>query len=381
VILVPSSVVLRALLAGLASVVLALIGILTLALIGPAQSATAVAGSQSVCRFQDARLREISGMAWSILHTDILWLHNDSGGGPYLFAVNSKTCATVARVRLANAPARDYEAIATGRDAAGKATIWVGDIGDNNNSWLSVRILAVPEPARLVDDETLVSTTYRFTYNDGSHNAETLLADPRTPKFWVVTKQLLNGQLWAVPPLQADHIGTAKPVADAGGIATDGSISPDGSRTVVRDYFGASVYAGLPSATSFETELARLTLPLEPQGEAIAWGQDGRSLLVASEADDRLLSVALPKAAWTASALAAAVAGATPSTVPTTSSPTASTTPAAAPAAGLGHRSVGPAIVLVLAVGAYLLARALRRRPRPTAVEDPLKPEDQPDLP
>ena len=102
----------------------------------------------SVCRFDDARLDEISGMAWSLRHPGVLWLLKDSGGGPYLYAVDATDCRTRARVRLEGATARDYEAIATGRDAAGRATIWVGDTGDNRSSWPSVRVFAVPRAGR-----------------------------------------------------------------------------------------------------------------------------------------------------------------------------------------------------------------------------------------
>jgi len=59
---------------------------------------------------------------------------------------------------------------------------------------------------------------------------------------------------------------------------------------VLRDYLDVAVFEGLPPGTRSST----FALPFQPQGEAITWTPDGRSLLVASERDDRLLRVALP---------------------------------------------------------------------------------------
>ena len=102
---------------------------------------------------------------------------NDSGGGPYLYAVDIDDCSIRATLTLLDTPARDHEALAIGRDAEGRDVIWVADIGDNRDSWPYARIHKVIEPARLVDADVPV-TTYRFTYPDGPVNAEALLADP-----------------------------------------------------------------------------------------------------------------------------------------------------------------------------------------------------------
>ena len=117
-------------------------------------------------------------MAPSIRHPNVLWLHNDSGNGPSLYAVDSRTCATLARVTVRGAQARDWEAIASGRDDRGRPVLWLGDIGDNRDSWPNVSILRIPEPKSL-RDQTVRALTYRFTYDDRPHNAEALLANPR----------------------------------------------------------------------------------------------------------------------------------------------------------------------------------------------------------
>ncbi len=257
--------------------------------------ATAPAGAaddpQVVCRFTDDRLTEISGITWSAKHPGTYWVHNDSSGGPYLYAVDGTTCATRARIRVTGIGARDLEAVATGIDPSGKPVLWLGDIGDNRDSWPSVRLHAVPEPAQLVDQEVR-ATTYRFTYDDGAHNAESVIADPVAARVWVVSRQLAAGAVWSVP-LSATTVTTATRVGLVRGLVTDAAMSPDGTRYVIRDYVRASVHRAPVSAASLAAG-SRVDLPGQLQGEAITFTADGTALLVASEREGELWRVALP---------------------------------------------------------------------------------------
>ncbi len=240
-----------------------------------------------VCRFSDERLTEISGMTVSRLHPDVLWLHNDSSGGPYIYAVSAATCDTIARITVEGIDARDIEAIAAGRDSSGRPVLWIADIGDNLDSWTDVSIHRVREPEQLTD-QVVTPQTFKVTYRDRPHNAEALLADPDSSQLWIVTKQLAHGRLYKLPKhLSPDEVNIAKPVQTEGGLVTDGAVSPDGSRYVLRDYINALIFVGLPPGVLDQT----ISLPIQPQGEAITWTSDGSALLIASERDSRLLRV------------------------------------------------------------------------------------------
>lgn len=262
------------------------------AVLSGALALLAIPGAQAVessvvCRFTDDRFDEISGMTYSQRHKDVLYVHNDSSGGPYLYAVDARTCRTLATLRIDGIEARDLEAIGSGRDARGRPILWLGDIGDNRDSWPEVRVHRVREPATLVD-RTMKAITYRFTYPDRPHNAEALLTDPRSSRVWVVTKQLARGSIYALPdPLVRGRVNIAKRVSRAGALITDGSVSPDASRFVLRDYVDAEVFRGLPPGASPFT----VYLPIQFQGEAVTWAPDGHALLIASERDDRLMRV------------------------------------------------------------------------------------------
>jgi len=248
------------------------------------------AADNVVCRFGDKRFTEISGLATSLRHAGVLYLHNDSGDGPFIYAVDSSTCKTLATFTVRGIDPRDVEAIATGRDAQGQPVIWFADIGDNLDSWPYVRIHEIREPTRL-RDKTMSATSFRFTYGDMPHNAETLLANPAKPELWILTKQLAHGSLYRMPiALNTAEINIARKIRREGGLVTDGAVSPDGLRYALRDYDDAYIYAGLPPGRL----VATVPLPFQVQGEAITWAPDGRSLLFASERDKRLMRVTLP---------------------------------------------------------------------------------------
>lgn len=255
-----------------------------------AAPAQALEGVQEQCRFSDERFTEISGMTYSQRHPDVLYLHNDSSGGPLVFAVDARTCRTLATLTISGIEARDLEAIGSGRDERGRPILWLADIGDNRDSWPEVRMHRIREPRRLVDQD-LRAMTYRFTYPDRPHNAEAIMTDPASERVWVVTKQSATGRLYELPMLRRDRVVVARPVQEAGAFVTDASISPDGTRFVVRDYVDAEVSSGLPPGSDPRI----VYLPIQLQGEAVTWTTDGSALLVASERDARLLRVAVPR--------------------------------------------------------------------------------------
>lgn len=327
--------------------------------VGPAVAAD----STEVCRFSDERLDEISGMTLSLRHPGVLWVHNDSSGGPYIYAIDATTCETLARVRIDGIAARDIEAIASGRDAKGRPVLWVADIGDNLDSWPEVRLHRVREP-KTIESTTVTARTYRVTYADRPHNAEALLVDPASGAMWIVTRQLAHGRLYALPsPLSRTEVNIAQPIQREGGLVTDGAVSPDGSRYVLRNYVDATVFAGLPPGS----DPVPVAMPFQPQGEAVTWTADGRDLLVASERDNRLLRVSVGDTGQSIPS-AGASSGASAPTVPsdpagasTSASPSVPDDAADSPLGG-GAVAVAVAAGLVLLAAAGIAIAEVRRR-------------------
>ena len=272
------------------SVVSALASVLTGVATVLMAPAVASAEERVLCEVTDPRLTEISGMTASALHPRVMWLHNDSGDAARLYAVDLTDCTVVGEVTLKNVDARDFEGIATGVDPQGRPVLWVGDIGDNLDSWENVSLYRVREP-RTLGKKSVRAVRFRFTYQDRPHNAETILADPDSPQVWIVTKQLASGSIYALPrTLSRSQINIAEKVGRVGGLVTDGSMNPQGTGFVLRDYFDAHVYSGQPPGELVDT----YALPAQIQGEAIAFTADGSALVIASENDSRLIQIEVP---------------------------------------------------------------------------------------
>jgi len=210
------------------------------------------------------------------------------------------------------------------------------------------------EPA-VLRDATLPVRTWRFTYDDGAHDARTLLAAPRGARLWVVTKALGGAGLYALPALPAVPSGgtssevlVATKTAPVDGVITDGSVSPDGRHTVLRGYLKARLYRSVPPGRTSQP----VPLPTQLQGEAIAWSSDGRVLFTAGGHEGTLWRVPVP--------------GITPVPAPTRSpSPSASAAPAPAPSGGSSSATVRRVLLGTgLALGAGALAFVASRRYR-----------------
>ena len=222
----------------------------------------------------DLEITESSGLALSARFPGVLYTHNDSDGDPIVYAVDPSG-ATAARFSLVDAPARDWEAMATGADG-GLPVLWVADIGDNISGWESVRLLKFAEPDQLTD-QSVSWERFDLVYPDGPHNAEALLVHP-DGRMWIVTKEASEPGIYAVPlPLRSNGSNELTRVADAPAGVTDGAIDSDG-RVVLVDY----VYAY--TADSVDGPWVRSALPFRPQGESVTW--DGPDLLLGSEGSD-----------------------------------------------------------------------------------------------
>ena len=277
-------------------------GVLVMLALAPAALSTSVTAvvpstepasspaTEVICEFTDPRLTEISGMAPSGLHQGVMWVHNDSGDDAKLYALALNDCSIVGELTLRGVSARDFEGLAVGVDPKGRSVLWVGDIGDNRDSWSDVSIYRVREPKELGETSAQVKR-YRFTYEDRPHNAETILADPNSQQIWIVTKQLASGSIYALPKkLKDSGINIAKRIGPATGLITDGAMKSDGTGFVLRDYFDAQFFNGRPAG-----ELTQeVELPAQPQGESIAWLPGENAVVIASEGDNRLLRVQGP---------------------------------------------------------------------------------------
>ncbi|MFZ3498493.1 WD40 repeat domain-containing protein [Streptomyces sp. 5.8] len=314
---------------------------------GSAASGSAASGSAaSGFTITDPRIKESSGLAASRIHPGVYWTHNDSDDGPYVYAVDSATGKTVARITLTGiGTPRDVEGISLGPDGR----LYVGDIGDNlGGSWNHVWIYRFAEPKTL-RDATLKAEQFTVKYADGPRNAEALMVHPVTGRVYIASKDERAGGLYEGPEsLSASGTNTFRRIGDVPWV-TDGAFSPDGGRLALRGYLWARTYPWKDGRPTGDGEA--VAAPWQGQAESVTYAADGSALMFGAEgANSRV--VAVPVA---------------PDARP---SPSSSGSAAPAPSPGAPGEPEGGsftkgALVLVVAIALTLAAkRLLRRRPK-----------------
>lgn len=142
-----------------------LILLLALLSIGQAQAQNEGTAEFSPLFFPELKAelpKEVCETSGLFLHNGRLWTHNDSGGKPILYALDTVTFEVVQRITLANAKNKDWEDVCTD----GK-TVFVGDFGNNKGSRKNLRIFTFPLSA-LPDegDASLTVDSIRFSFGD-----------------------------------------------------------------------------------------------------------------------------------------------------------------------------------------------------------------------
>ncbi|QDQ12191.1 WD40 repeat domain-containing protein [Streptomyces spectabilis] len=230
---------------------------------------------------EDPRITESSGLVASRAHPGVYWTHNDQDSGAYLYAVDSRTGRTVARITMTGVgKPRDVEAISMGPDGS----LYVGDIGDNlGGKWSYVWVYKLPEPKEL-KDQSVRATQYVVKYADGPRDAEALMVHPRTGRVYIADKKEDGGSLYEGPArLSTSGTNVFRRVASTDLWVTDGAFSPDGKHLALRGYFGGVGFTWRDGGR-IKRE-GRLRVPLQRQGESVAYSPDGSRLMYGTEGE------------------------------------------------------------------------------------------------
>jgi hypothetical protein len=244
-------------------------------------------------------LDELSGIAVSARHPGVVYAHNDSGDSARFYAFRYDG-VPLGEFHLDGADASDWEDMALG--PCGDATcVYLADFGDNLQSRSDYSLYRVREPdvaaTRPAGEVSLPFQRFPFEYpGNARYNAETLLVHPLTGDIYVLTKHDTGtrSRVFKFPqPLTADvrvmliDLGLAPVPTQDDTMLTGGAINPCGDAMLLRMY-NRIVELRVPDGGTFESifqqEPVSVPTPLdEPQGEAVAYGPDGRSYFTASE--------------------------------------------------------------------------------------------------
>ena len=244
--------------------------------------------------FQRPDLRESSGVAVSRAHRGVLWTHNDSGDGPFIYATDSAG-KDLGAWRVTGANANDWEDMSIGPCPTTTATcLYLADTGDNGETRASVTVYAVPEPAPA--DSTRVTapaSALQLTYPGGPSDVEAIYVTGDGTLFLVTKGRSRGVRLLRVPrsawtaagPVAAELVQQLPIMPDplAGRRVTGAAVSPDGARVAVRTYAELYIFSPQAGGTLGPNPAVCWLGPLEPQGEAVAF-LDATTLVLTSEA-------------------------------------------------------------------------------------------------
>jgi len=265
----------------------------------PGELTVADAKPVQLASLEDRALDESSGIVASRRNPGLFWTHNDSGGGPLVYAFD-RAGRRRGTFRVEGARAQDWEDIAAGPGPAqGQSYLYAGDIGDNDAERESVIVYRFPEPevtaeAAAAPLPTQPAEAIRLKYPDGAHDAEALLVHPSTGDLYVVTKRADGAGVYKLAaPFGAEGVHTLARVATLRGpdffgiLITGGDISPDGRRVAFCDY-AQGYELTLPEGSKGFDDIWRqrptvVLLGGRRQGESVCYRLDGAALLATSE--------------------------------------------------------------------------------------------------
>lgn len=238
-------------------------------------------------------VNEASGIAVSRTHAGVAWLHNDSGDGAVVYAVELISGELLAEVTLEGVDAQDWEDIALAPcvETTDRDCLYVADIGDNNAARQRLQILEVPEPDPADGDATLTSwREMSFRYADEPRDAESFfVADG---ELYVLSKEWNQPGVsivyrFAFEPTSGDEVRAVDPLQThiyegfagaASFLATAADYRAEPRSLAVRAYGALIEYRG-DGGESVEELLAleptQLRSGAELQAEAVGYAPDG----------------------------------------------------------------------------------------------------------
>lgn len=252
-----------------------------------------------------SELGEISGLAASHTHADVLWAINDGDNPARLYAL-SRRGAILARYEVEGAKNVDWEDLA-GFELDGKRYLLVADTGDNGGRRKDFVLYVFEEPATLDGGTLKPAWTLRAHWPDGPRDCEAVAVDAQAGLVLLISKKRNPPDLFTLPLADAGHrVGEARRVGRLAGVpeagpemqrsdpklarlfpqVTAADLSAD-RRTLAVLTYGSVLFYRRDAAESWADAVARAPeahdIPLIPQAEAIAWSSGGGGLYATGE--------------------------------------------------------------------------------------------------
>ena len=223
----------------------------------------------------DSRLSDLSGLAASRAHADTLWVLNDGGSGPDLYAIGTRG-GLIATLRVAGVVNTDWEDLAA-FDQGGRHYLLIADTGDNGGLRKTLQLHVVEEPRTLADGVLQPAWSIAFRWPDGARDCEAVAVDASGGEILLVSKRRrppevfalplhpptgqlqvarLVGHLAGIPDPDPDTLRLDPHLARMRNQVTAADLSPDGRTLAVLTYQDVLLYRH-PVASSWPNAIAR----------------------------------------------------------------------------------------------------------------------------
>lgn len=232
---------------------------------------------------EDVPANESSGLAAGQAQAGVFYTHDD-GGEPslYLFTLDG---SFLGELHVDDASNENWEDVAAGPcpgKVAADHCLWIGDIGDNDETRPSITVYVIPETRGL--SETAVACNFRYPEGE-ARDAEALFVDPSGTLRVVSKEDDGEAKVFRVDAPRCD--GTVEDLAleyelQLGGAVTGAAMRADGQAVVFRSLTHGWMWVGCE--VDLRDAPIEVDLGAQPQGEAIAFGDDG-ALVVTSEGE------------------------------------------------------------------------------------------------
>ncbi len=229
----------------------------------------------------DDRLPEISSVLISRKHPRTLWVVNDSGNAPELFAI-TPAGAVVGSYSVEGAQNLDWEGMGQ-RFEHGKHWIYIADTGDNLHIRNQGTVYVVEEPDSLVQGGTVqVSKTIALVHPNKRENVEAFAVEPVSGAWYYFSRgdegraTTLFRHDTTIERVNAFSLGTE--AVRGSNLTTSADFDAKGERFIMRTYVAAYVWSRAADeswTSAFARAPCMFALEPERQGEAIAFDETG----------------------------------------------------------------------------------------------------------
>ncbi|NVJ85795.1 MAG: hypothetical protein HWE15_05785 [Algoriphagus sp.] len=240
-----------------------------------------------VATISNPLLEEVSGLAFSRIHPNLIYMHTDSGGEAAVYLLDSLG-NELGKLELEGVENRDWEDIAVGPGPDGKSYVYVGEIGDNAAVHREIGVYRFPEPEKIQSASISVELA-RLEYPKGARDAETLMVDPWDGTLYILSKRDSKNSLYSFKASAFDSPDVTELDSHFNlpfTMSTAGDISADGTQILIKNYESIFYWdrkAGESLLDALQKDPIELPYTPEPQGEAIGFSPRGNSFYTISE--------------------------------------------------------------------------------------------------